>query len=96
MSKTTIVAGPSARRRLAWTNALKWARSDDEGPREFGVKALEPIDNSTAAAELLRIGNSGEPGGPERASASDDARNALLRRAQKKLASPPANGAKKQ
>ena len=96
MSKTTIVAGPSARRRLAWTNALKWARSDDEGPREFGVKALEPIDNSTAAAELLRIANSGQPGGPGRASASDDARNALLRRAQKKLASPPANGAKKQ
>ena len=76
-------------------NALKWARSDDEGLREFGVKALEPIDSSTAAAELLRIANTGQPGGPGRVSASDDARNALLRRAQKKLAPPPANGARK-
>src|SRR5262249_23708706 len=63
-------------------NALKWARSDDEGLREFGVKALEPIHSSTAAAELLRIANTGQPGGPGRASASDDARNALLRRAE--------------
>ena len=38
------------------------------------------LDNAfTAAAELLRIANSGEPGGPGRASASDDARNALPR-----------------
>ena len=77
-------------------NALKWARSNDEGLREFGVKALEPIDSSIAAAELLRIANTGQPGGTGRASASDDARNALLRRAQKKLTPPPANGAQKQ
>jgi len=76
-------------------NALKWARSDDEALREFGVKALEPVDSSVAAAELLRIANTGQPGGPGHASASDDARNALLRRAQKRLAPPPANGAKK-
>jgi hypothetical protein len=77
-------------------NALKWARSGDEGLREFGVKAQELIDSSIAAAELLRIANTGQPGGPGRASASDDARNALLRRAQKRLAPPPANGAKNQ
>jgi hypothetical protein len=47
-------------------NALTWARSDDEGLREFGVQALEPIDSSIAAAELLRIANTGQPGGPGR------------------------------
>ena len=67
-----------------------------EGLREFGVKALEPIDSSTAASGTIAHRNSGEPGGPGLASASDDARNALLRRAQKKLAPPPANGAKEQ
>ena len=65
-------------------NALKWARSDDEWLREFGVQALEPIDSPTAASELLRIANSGD------SSIAEDARNALERRAQARLAAPPA------
>jgi hypothetical protein len=70
-------------------NALKWVRSDDQGLREFGVKALEPIDSPTAAAELLRIANSKD------SELAENARNALNRRVQARLAPPPPGGAVK-
>lgn len=70
-------------------NALKWARSDDEGLREFGIKALEPIDSPAAAAELLRIANTKD------SALAEDAHNALNRRAQARLAPPPMAGAVK-
>ncbi len=70
-------------------NALKWAKSDDEGLRAFGVKALEPIDSPTAASELLRIANSKD------SSLAEDARNALNRRTQARLAPPPTGGVAK-
>lgn len=67
-------------------NALKWARSDETWLKEFGVGALEPIDSTTAAAELLRIANSKD------FSLAEDARNALSRRAHARLAPPSTGG----
>lgn len=67
-------------------NALKWAKSDEAWLREFGIGALEPIDSPTAAAELLRTANSKD------SSLAEDARNALNRRAQARLAPPPTGG----
>jgi hypothetical protein len=70
-------------------NALKWARADDAWLKGFGVKALEPIDSPVAAAELSMIANSGD------SSLAEDARNALIRRAQARLAAPPTGTEKK-
>jgi hypothetical protein len=67
-------------------NALKWARSDELWLRAFGVDALEPIDSPIAAAELLRIATSKDT------AIAEDAGNALLRRAQARLAPPPVSG----
>ena len=67
-------------------NALKWAKSDEAWLKEFGIGALEPIDSPMAAALLLRIANAKD------SSLAQDARNALDRRAQARLAPPPTSG----
>ena len=67
-------------RRAGLDNALKWARSADQGLREFGCQGAGTHRSLDCAAELVRIARSGAPGGPSRSSAADDARNALLRR----------------